>query len=322
MESTVPHLHDGGMPMRYGAHLPLIDFDDAGWQQGALAAYANAARDLGYRYLCANDHVTYQRPWLDGIVALSSIVEHSDAMQLVTSVSLPVVRGPANLAKAAAALDVLSGGRLTLGVGPGSSVRDYAAVGIAFEERWARLDETVRVLRSHLGNGVPPFHGRFYSTDVELSPRPVHDGGVPIWIGSWGSAAGMRRVARLADGWLGSAYNLSPKAVVEARTVLGEALAKAGRSIVGFPCSLATMWTYVTEDAGERDRYLATTATMLGKPVEILADQLLIGSAEHCARVVAAYAEAGIEAMFIWPLADPEHQLERVMRDVAPRVTS
>jgi alkanesulfonate monooxygenase SsuD/methylene tetrahydromethanopterin reductase-like flavin-dependent oxidoreductase (luciferase family) len=295
----------------------LIDFDGSGWEPSSLVSFANAARDLGYRYLCANDHLTYQRPWLDGIVALSSVVHHSGDMELVTTVSLPAVRGPANLAKAAAALDILSGGRLTLGVGSGSSAKDYTAVGLDFEQRWARLDEAVQFLRAHLQHG-PAFEGRFYDGDVELRPQPGRAGGPPIWIGSWGSDAGMRRVARLGDGWLASAYNLAPGQLVCARATLAAALEKAGRTVEGFPCSLATTFTYVTEDRAEAEQHLAALAAVVGRPVQTLRGQLLIGSAQECADVLRGYEAAGIGQVFIWPLAEAQTQLERVMSTVAP----
>ena len=80
-----------------------------------------------------------------------------------------------------------------------------------FDERWARLDESVGALRALWREDAPPFSGRFYSTEgISLEPRPASDDGPPIWIGSWGSKAGLSRTARLADGWLASAYNTTP----------------------------------------------------------------------------------------------------------------
>jgi len=138
-------------------------------------------------------------------------------MTLATTVALPVVRGPVALAKNLAAIDLLSGGRLVVGVGPGSSARDYAAVGVPFEERWKRLDEAVQALRVLWGGEGPPYRGEFYSTEgVSLEPHPAQRSGPPIWIGSWGSEAGLRRVARLGDGWLASAYNTTLEAFVAA----------------------------------------------------------------------------------------------------------
>src|SRR6185503_11302809 len=200
--------------MRYGAHLPLVDLDGAGWRPDALASYTATAHRSGYSAVAANDHLVFQRPWLDAVVALASVVAASGDMRLATTIALPVVRGPVALAKAAAALDIVSGGRFVLGVGPGSSPRDYAAAGVPFEERWPRFEESLRVLRSHLTAGAPSFEGRFYSTGEALLPQPSSP---PIWVASWGSAAGLRRVARLGDGWLASAYNTTPSRLAVAR---------------------------------------------------------------------------------------------------------
>ena len=306
--------------MKYGAHLPLIDFGNHGWRPGQLASYTDRARKLGYGFISANDHLVFQKPWLDGIVALASVLERSGEMQLATTVSLPVIRGPAVLAKAAAALDIISGGRLVLGVGPGSAERDYESAGLRFDERWPRFDESIRILRAHLTTAAPQFEGRFYSAGPALEPRPKRPDGPPMWIGSWGSDAGLRRVARLADGWLASAYNLSPAQANAARTKLGNELARRGRALDGFPCSLVTMWTYVTEDRRMRETHLSALARMLNRPAVELHGRVLVGPAEDCATTLRAYADAGIDHVFVWPVADEQDQLERVMRDVAPLV--
>ncbi|MGA5304666.1 LLM class flavin-dependent oxidoreductase [Nucisporomicrobium flavum] len=294
------------MPGRlgYGAHLPLIDFDGRGWSPGSIAAYARTAVRLGYDALAVNDHLVFQRPWLDGIVALAGVVEHSGDLQLVTTVVLPVVRGPVVVAKSAAALDVLSGGRLVLGVGAGSSPRDYEVVGLPFDERWSRFEEAVGSLRAHLDGAALP-------------GRPA---GPPIWIASWGSDAGLARVARLGDGWVASGFHTTADRVAKAREVLAAALARHGRSIDGFPCALATLWTYVTDDRRAAEAHLTGLAAMLGRPVDELADRVLIGAAERCAGVLRAYAEAGVDRVFVWPVADAEEQLARFMRDVVPLV--
>jgi alkanesulfonate monooxygenase SsuD/methylene tetrahydromethanopterin reductase-like flavin-dependent oxidoreductase (luciferase family) len=305
--------------MQFGAHLPVIDFTGQGWQRGTLASYAGTARQLGYASIATNDHLVFGRPWLDGIVALASVVEASGDMQLATTVALPVVRGPAALAKAAAALDIVSGGRLVLGVGPGSSARDYECAGVPFDERWPRFTESIRVLRTELTTGTPPVEGRYYAT-CALRPQPNRPQGPPIWIASWGSDAGLRRVARFGDGWLASAYNTTPVRLAEARGTLAAALARDGRTLDGFPCALATMWTYVTDDSRAREARLAELAAMLNRSAQQLTPHLLIGPAEHCATVLRAYADAGIERVFIWPVADAERQLERFMREVVPAV--
>jgi alkanesulfonate monooxygenase SsuD/methylene tetrahydromethanopterin reductase-like flavin-dependent oxidoreductase (luciferase family) len=159
--------------VEYGAHLPLIDLG-APRSLAALRAYASAAARLDYSYLCANDHLVFSRPWLDGPTALAALIEASSDMTLVTTAGLPVLRGPVQLAKILATIDILSGGRLVAGVGPGSSAGDYAAVGIGFQERWRRFGEAVRVLRALLHGDTTGFEGEFYATrGVVLEPRPV-----------------------------------------------------------------------------------------------------------------------------------------------------
>jgi alkanesulfonate monooxygenase SsuD/methylene tetrahydromethanopterin reductase-like flavin-dependent oxidoreductase (luciferase family) len=304
--------------MQYGAHLPLIDFDGDGWRPDELNAYVDAARDSGFSAIGANDHLVFQKPWLDGLVALSSVIHRTGDMMLATTISLPVVRNPIALAKQAAAIDIISGGRLVLGIGPGSSSRDYTLMGLNYEERWKRFDEAIRVLRCHLC-GEDPGEGSFYASNEVLEPRPIRPS-IPIWLGSWGSDAGLRRVARLADGWLASAYNTTPGELRSARDNLSAELKKRDRDPADFPCGLATMWTYVTETGAERNAQLTKLSKLLNRPPGGLGDQVLIGPAEECARKLRAYADAGVDTVFIWPLADGTEQLERFMTRVAPLV--
>jgi alkanesulfonate monooxygenase SsuD/methylene tetrahydromethanopterin reductase-like flavin-dependent oxidoreductase (luciferase family) len=302
--------------MRFGAHLPLIGFSGPAWE--TIPSYVDAARDLGFSAIAANDHLVFQRPWLDGLIALASVIGASGSMDLATTVALPVVRGPIAMAKAAAAIDILSGGRLHLGVGPGSSARDYDGVGLPYEERWPRFDESLKVLRSHLANDKSEFNGSFYSAVPSLEPRPGRP--VPIWIGSWGSDAGLRRVVRYGDGWLASAYNTTPELLTDGRRKLDALLEKSGKDPATFPCALSTMWTYVTKDRGKEETMLTDLAKMLNRPVGDIAAKVLIGPPDECAAKLSAYAAAGVDRVFIWPLADEVSQLQAFARNVASGV--
>ena len=296
--------------VEYGAHLPLIELG-APRSLPELRAYARAAASCGYRYLCANDHLVFARPWLDGPTALAALIEASEDMTLVTTASLPVLRGPVQLAKTLAAIDILSGGRLVAGVGPGSSPDDYAAAGLAFQERWRRFDEAAGVLRALL-HGDP-------AGEVVLEPRPLQRPGPPLWIASWGSPAGLRRVARLGDGWLASAYNTTPDRFRDGLDRLGEELRRAGKAPGSFPSAIATTWLHITEDKGEAERMLGEVlAPMLHRPPEELRSApLLIGPAEVCAERLAAWVDAGARRIFVWPLGDELAQLERFRERVA-----
>ncbi len=309
--------------MHYGAHLPLIRFAGTGQTLADLRAYARHAAGLQYRYLCANDHLLFGRPWLDGPTALAATIDVAADMTLATTVCLPVIRGPVQSAKTLAALDLLSGGRLVAGVGPGSSVRDYAAIGVPFEQRWQRFDEAIRALRALLSNDAASFSGSFYSTEgIVLEPAPSSASGPPIWVASWGSPAGLRRVARLGDGWLASGYNTTPSRFAASLARLHQGLEAAGRDPLAFPNAIATMWLYVSEARQDAERVLSDVlAPMLNRPVELLRELALpIGSAAQCAERIRAYQDAGAERIFVWPLADELRQLERFRTEVVPLV--
>jgi len=305
-----------------GVHLPLLDFGGEGLSATRLNEAVDAARECGYTAVSANDHFLFSRPWLDGPTALAAVIERAADLDLATTVSLPVLRGPLALAKVLAALDVLSDGRLLAGVGPGSSSADYALAGIPFDERWKRFDEAVRVLRHLLRGGHPPPHASFYPIeDAQLEPRPSQPCGIPIWIGSWGSAAGLRRVARLGDGWLASAYNTTPELFASARGALEGELRSHGRAATEFPNALATMWTWVTDSAGEGERTLETVlGPLLGRRPDELGDRVCVGTPSTCIELLSRYAAAGCGRVYLWPLGDEAEQLERFADEVRPAV--
>jgi alkanesulfonate monooxygenase SsuD/methylene tetrahydromethanopterin reductase-like flavin-dependent oxidoreductase (luciferase family) len=301
--------------MDYGVHLPLIEFDGVPRTLSGVCTYARRANELGYRFLCANDHLLFGRPWLDGPSALAAALEASGDMTIATTIVLPVIRGPVQTAKLLAALDLLSDGRLVAGVGPGSSPRDYEIAGIPFDERWQRFDEAIRALRALLREDADDFRGDFYSTEgIALEPRPPRPDGPPIWVASWGSAAGMRRVARLGDGWLASGYNTMPGTFRDGLAALPS----------GLPNGVGTLWLHVTDSRREAERTLTDVlAPLVNRPVDALRELALpIGTPELCAERISAYARAGAERVFVWPLADDVRQIEAFRERVVPLVSA
>jgi alkanesulfonate monooxygenase SsuD/methylene tetrahydromethanopterin reductase-like flavin-dependent oxidoreductase (luciferase family) len=122
----------------------------------------------------------------------------------------------------------------------------------------------------------------------------------------------LRRVARLGDGWLASAYNTTPDSFREGLDRLAEELRRAGKAPEAFPSAVATTWLHITEDKGEAERVLSDVLTpTLHRPAEALRSApLLIGPAELCAERLAAFVDAGARRIFVWPLANEETQLE------------
>jgi probable F420-dependent oxidoreductase len=145
---------------------------------------------------------------LEAMTALTYVASSTSTIHLGVGVLIAGYRPALLLAKQAASLDHLSGGRLELGLGVGWLREEFAALGVAFEERSARLVETVQVIRACWASDTPEFHGRFCDFGpVFFGPRPPAP--LPIWFGASVEAA-LVRTAELADGWLGSSH-LTPE---------------------------------------------------------------------------------------------------------------
>jgi len=273
-----------------------------------LSRYVSAARDLGYATIAANDHLFWQRPWLDGPTALASVAAAAGDMRLATSVTLPVLRHPVVVAKSLTTLAALSTGPVIGGLGPGSSRADYEAVGVPFEERWARFDSAIRLVKTLVG-GASVEEMPFYPGASALAPIPAHS--PQIWFGSWGSDRRFASLAAVADGWFASAYNATSNQYAASRARLNDHLRTAARDPDSFPGSVATMWLHITEDRAEANALLNDVlAPALNRDPALLA-HLPIGGAGHCSEVLAAYAAAGAREVLLWPVLGGLDQLER-----------
>jgi probable F420-dependent oxidoreductase len=159
------------------------------------------------------------------------------AIGLATGVLLLPEHNPVVTAKQAATLDVLSGGRLTLGVGVGWSEDEFAALGIPFARRGQRTAEYVAALRTLWADDVASFRGEFTRFEsVRVNPKPVRDRSIPVVFGG-NSDASLSRVAAIGDGWYG--FNLEAAVVAERVTALAEQCERRGRSLHGLKVAVA-----------------------------------------------------------------------------------
>ena len=298
----------GWTVMEAGVHLPQIDIAGEGLTCDRLLRVVRHARSCGFAAVSANDHFRFGRPWLDGLVALSLVVPYTGSMDLVTSVALPALRGPLPLAAALVALAQLSPGRVVAGVGAGSSRADDDLAGVRFEDRWIRFDRAVKTLRTLL-EGESSLARRGAGTDI------------PVWVASWGSAAGLRRVARLGDGWMASAYNTDPDRFAAGLRAIASERADLDRSPVNIPAMVVTMWTWVTDSGPEADRVLLDVlAPLVGRSPEQLRGRVCVGSAQQCIELLSRYAEAGCRRVHFWPVGQEERQLQLLAERVLPHV--
>lgn len=298
--------------MEFGIHLPLIGFLGAKYTRSKLVEYTERARDLGYIAIAANDHLVFPRPWLDGPTALASVLHVTGDMQLATTVSIPVVRNPVAMAKTLSSIDHLSEGKLIIGVGPGSSAKDYESVGIPFDERWKRLDDAVLTMRSLMTADGTDHTGDYYSTvGISMEPLPAQRPAPPIWIGSWGSDVGLKRTARIGDGWLASAYNTTPEDFSEGLRKLNTHLSTYGKDPKTFPNGIATMLFHITEDTNEAERILdEIIRAAINRPLDELRARLCVGPASEVREKLAALEAAGAQRVYMWPVVNEMEQID------------
>ncbi len=206
----------------------------------------------------------------------------------------------------------------------GSSERDYVVGGVPVQQRFVQFEEAVRALRALLGRDREPFVGRFYSTaGVTLEPPPSQPGRPPIWLAGWGGTRGLRRAARtrrrLACLWLQHDAGGLRRFVGGGPEARGRARRRP-RSVRQRDCHPLDL-----RDRGPRqDR---ADARRRPRPAprprrRVLADALAPdGSAEVCAQRLSAFADAGAERVFVWPLGDDIHQLTLLAERVVPRIS-
>ena len=170
----------------------------------AVLRQVDAAQRNGMKYLPIGQHFVFpDSRWLQPVPLLARLAAEVDPdVRLVTTVMIAPVYPPVLLAEELATLDIVSEGRLIVGLGTGYLREEYAAFGVPFEERFARFEECIAVLEALWTSDRVTFHGRFTTLDdVPVMTRPVQQPRPPLWLGAMGDV-GVRRAARLADAWI------------------------------------------------------------------------------------------------------------------------
>lgn len=312
--------------MRYGFYLPTRG---ALASRAAIAALARAGEAAGFHSAMVADHIVFpvtsrstypytvsgEHPShgdaLDQVSILAFVAAITERLRLVSSVMILPYRNPVLTAKMLATIDVLSDGRLTVGVGVGWLEEEFEALGAPeFERRGAVTDEYLRIFRK-LWTESPASHaGEFYAfQDIRCEPFPVQRPGPPIWVGGHSRAA-LRRTARYGDGWhpVGAiaAVPLPPAEMREKLVELKTLTEEAGRDFTTLTISYkAPLYdTALPGPDGGRKPFS-------GEPGRIAED-------------IHAFAAIGVhELIFDFrgeSLADSVARLERFARDVMPRV--
>ncbi|MBC3843807.1 TIGR03619 family F420-dependent LLM class oxidoreductase [Streptacidiphilus sp. 4-A2] len=304
--------------LQYGVQLPVQSLSTIyrePWEEQAgppeLAEAAEAADRLGFAYIACCDHVAIPErlagamgtTWYDPVSTLAWLAARTSRTRLLSHVAVAPLRHPLLSAKQYATLDLLSGGRLLLGVGAGHVPEEFAALGVDFHRRGAILDETIQALSAALTDEYPEHPGpRFPFAGLAVSPRPVQRPRPPIWVGG-SSPRAVRRAALLAEGWLSKGDNIGQ-------------LSSHIASIAAF-----------RETAGRSGPFAVNAippALYVGEPGWEVGHRTLTGKPEQLAEALREYGALGVTHLQLRPrsrsLAEYLEQLEAVATAVLPLV--
>lgn len=250
-----------------------------------LLDQARAADAAGVDRLVVSDHVilgehleNYARPelggteggqqptgpdglWLEPLTLLAVVAGQTSHSRLLTGILIAALRRPVVLAKTAATLDVLSGGRLDLGVGVGWQREEYEAAGLPFEGRGRLLDHSLEVCQTLWRNQRASHDSDLLQFEnIHCNPQPLQEGGVPFWVSGTLNKRVLERIGRFASGWIPWGPDAVDPTVGMAQ--VREALDAAGRDAKGFQCT-ASLPTVRGEDGIDLERTMEAVPAMV-----------------------------------------------------------
>ncbi|MBU3063634.1 LLM class flavin-dependent oxidoreductase [Nocardia sp. NEAU-G5] len=287
--------------IRYGLLLPAGQAQlQAGGSAAALLDLVVTAERQGFDSIWVGDSL--RRARIEPLTLLAAAAAVTERITLGTAILMPAYRQPVHTALTIASLDLLSRGRLVLGVGagfPGLSENEFELSRVEFRTRFSQLDDTVRLWRQLWSGDSNPFHGKVLHYDwLPEVPSPHRPGGPPIWLGGITPAA-LRRTGRLYDGWLPYPPEVSDYATgLEA---IHASSAEAGRDEKDItPALFATV--FIDDDA-ERGRaaLAAFCEANYRMPLEQVGQiqVMLTGSANEVAAQLNRYVDAGARHLLI-----------------------
>jgi alkanesulfonate monooxygenase SsuD/methylene tetrahydromethanopterin reductase-like flavin-dependent oxidoreductase (luciferase family) len=277
-----------GRPLGVGIQLPEVE-REVRWPE--VRAIARTAEQAGFDSIWLGDHLLYRYasgetrgPW-EAWTTLAGLAEATDRVAIGPLVASTAFHAPFMLAKLAATVDEISGGRLVLGLGAGWNDTEFAALGVPFDHRIARFEEAFTIVRTLLAHGTIDFAGEYYEArEAELLPSPTRPGGPPLLIGSSGPrmlAATLPYVSAW-NAWYADTGN-RPEGVAALREQVDAAAVAAGRD----PAVIERTVAVQVRMPGGRGRVMGDTA-----PRQTVVP--LEGSPDEIAGVMRAYAAAGI----------------------------
>ncbi|RIL07415.1 MAG: LLM class F420-dependent oxidoreductase [Proteobacteria bacterium] len=289
-----------------------------GGDGAATRRNAQRIEALGFDSLWVGDHVAFHVPIPDSLTMLAFAAAVTERVALGTAVYLLPLRPPALIAKTTATLDLLSGGRLVLGVGVGGEFPpEFAAVGVPVAERGARADEAIEVVRRLWTEDRVAHEGRhFRFGPVTIAPKPARV--PPIWVGGRADAA-MRRAGRAGDGYL--SHMCAADKYRENLELIAKTARESGRRDVAFTPA-AFLFTFLEERYEvAHEKASALLGTIYARDFrEASKKYCLLGRPADCLEQMRAFARAGCRHFVLVPLSDPAAFAERAAAEILPEL--
>ncbi len=299
-----------------------VRMHQAGYDYPSLKRIWTDADRLGYHSTTLYDLLGV--PALECWTTLSALAAETESIRLTPLVLANYYRGPGLLAKMAATLDVISGGRLELGIGAGGGEGDHLAFGYEYpstSKRVKALEESVEVIKSLWTQPETTFHGDFYTlTGASVTPRPVQQPRPPILIGGRGEKRLLRAAARHADiaNW---GFDMDLREHSSKRSVLEEHCRAVGRNPADIEIS-HNCRVVAVETERELEK-LADAAGMTAAGYRESLGNAVWGTPDQCADKLQAYVDAGITYFFLlFPDPIPTDRLELFASEVMPRFST
>jgi probable F420-dependent oxidoreductase len=284
---------------------------------------AERVEELGFDSLWTSEHMLFYVPIFDTVTVLAAYAARTKRLLLGTAVMLLPLRHPTVTAKEVASLDIISNGRIILGVGVGGEfAREFVACGVPLNERGPRTDEAIQVMRRLWNESHVNHEGRFFRLeDATMEPKPVQRPGPPIWIAGRSEAA-MRRAARLGDGYL--PYLFSPERYSESFAKVRAYAEAAGRDPSAIQGAIYQFIALADTYEEARQRANQELSLRYNQPFDSVVDRYcVLGTLDQCVERLSQYVEAGVTHFCLVPIAPPKEvpaHLEAYARQIAPRV--
>ncbi|MFQ5896801.1 MAG: LLM class flavin-dependent oxidoreductase [Candidatus Methylomirabilia bacterium] len=284
-------------------------------------ALAQRVEALGFDSIWTGDHVSFYHPLYESLTLLAAYAGATRRIRLGTAVYLLALRHPTAVAKITSTLDVLSGGRLTFGVGVGGeNPKEFEACGVPYNERGARVTEGIQVLRALWTQSPASFSGRFVKFDrVSIDPKPIQPGGPPIWIGGRSDAA-LERAGRLGAGWV--SYVVTPDRYAQSLEKIRAAAREAGRELSNFETAHLTFITVGTDYDKARGIWVGRLSKRYNQEFGPLAERYgFIGSRSNLIERIERFVEAGCHYFLlnaICDIPDEREQFEMIASEILP----